>query len=146
MTPLATASFLSVLTFHWITPMMDLGYHRTLQATDLWKMDEKRSAEFLSARFEEAWARRVQKAKAFNEKLDKGEIKPSLYRRTVWKLSPGGKETRQRREKKWRESQRKTASLAWSLNDVLGRSFWGGGIYKVCPRRYYSGPFDLMNV
>lgn len=34
LTPLATASFLSLLTFSWITPMMDLGYRRTLQATE----------------------------------------------------------------------------------------------------------------
>lgn len=33
-TPLASASFLSLLTFSWITPLMDLGYRRTLQATE----------------------------------------------------------------------------------------------------------------
>jgi len=34
LTPLASASFLSLLTFSWITPLMDLGYRRTLQATE----------------------------------------------------------------------------------------------------------------
>jgi ATP-binding cassette, subfamily C (CFTR/MRP), member 1 len=59
--PLATASWWSVLTFSWISSLMELGYQRTLQATDLYAMDESRSAGFLGTRLEEAWARRVEK-------------------------------------------------------------------------------------
>jgi hypothetical protein len=49
--PLAKANFLSVLTFHWVSPLMRLGYQRPLQATDLWRVDPSREADYMSTKF-----------------------------------------------------------------------------------------------
>ncbi|KAI6039827.1 ABC protein [Pisolithus marmoratus] len=92
--PLAYASIYSQLAYSWMTNLMVLGYQRTLQASDLYKLDVSR----------QGW--------------------PS-----------GGKARSCRRtglEQHWREAGgRKHASLAWALNDVFGRSFWSGGVFKV---------------
>ena len=119
-----------------------LGYQRVLQATDLWKMDESRQSGNLGARFDEAWAARVQAAEDWNTRLAAGEIKPGILKRAKWSiltLRPGGKESpsnyserRAALEAHWREVDgKKQASLAWTLNDVFGRDFWFGGLFKV---------------
>ncbi|KAG8940930.1 hypothetical protein FRC00_012675, partial [Tulasnella sp. 408] len=132
-TPIATANILSLLTYHWITPMITLGYQRPLQAPDLWKMDPTREAGTLSSEFDRAWARRVEEANAWNDRLAKGEIKPSLGKRTSWRLkSVFGKRSFAEQEEAWRKSEgQKHASLVWALNDVLGAAFWLGGLFKV---------------
>ncbi|KAJ7771298.1 ABC protein [Mycena maculata] len=127
--PYVTASLISRLTYTWITPMMVLGYQRTLQATDLWKMGPEQEAGFLSERLDAAWSRRVAAAQEWNVRLDNGEVGPGWLKRTAWAL-PGrdGKAL----EKAWREKDgRREASLAWALNDVLGSMFWRGGLFKV---------------
>ena len=117
--------------------VQSLGYQRTLQATDLWKMDHSRESGNLGAQLDEAWARRVKAANEWNTRLADGEIKPSLYNRTKWAVQAlrGKGSYRERRaalETHWREVDgRKQASLAWTLNDVLGRDFWFGGLFKV---------------
>ncbi|KAG8903099.1 hypothetical protein FRC01_009328, partial [Tulasnella sp. 417] len=132
-TPLATANIISLLTYHWITPIITLGYQRPLQAPDLWKMDPSREAGTLSSEFDRAWARRVEEAKVWNDRLAKGEIKPSLVKRTSWRLkSVFGKRSFAEQEEAWRNGEgQKHASLLWALNEVLGAAFWLGGLYKV---------------
>jgi ATP-binding cassette subfamily C (CFTR/MRP) protein 1 len=132
--PLATASWLSVLTFSWITPILDLGYARTLQATDLYAVDESRSAGPLGAGLDAAWDRRMRKAKEYNERLARGEVTPSFGRKTVWwvRRRLESSVSQEEQERKWREGKRKRPSLAWALNDVIGRRFWIAGVYKVC--------------
>ncbi|TCD60600.1 hypothetical protein EIP91_009818 [Steccherinum ochraceum] len=135
--PVATASILSILSYAWISPIMTLGFQRTLQATDLWKMDESREAGKLGQKLDEAWARRVKVAEEWNDKLDKGEVYPTLYTRVKWNVQslrhPGTyAEHRSALEKHWREVDgRREASLVWALNDVFGISFWLGGLFKV---------------
>ncbi|KAF5370179.1 hypothetical protein D9757_010634 [Collybiopsis confluens] len=138
--PVTTASLFSQWTFTWIDPIMTLGYQRTLQASDLWKMDESQESGFLSERLDAAWMRRVQAANEWNTKLAAGEIKPGVLRRARWRMQSilkfgTGKTSKERRsqlEKKWREIDgRKTPSLAWSVNDVFGGMFWISGVYKV---------------
>ncbi|KAI0711948.1 P-loop containing nucleoside triphosphate hydrolase protein [Cerioporus squamosus] len=137
--PLVYASIFTILTYRWINPIMSLGYQRTLQATDLWKMDPSRESGNLGAQLDEAWAARVKAANDWNTRLANGEIKPGIYNRTKWAVQAlrgnGGGSRRERRaalETQWREVDgRKHASLAWTLNDVLGRDFWFGGIFKV---------------
>lgn len=110
--------------------MMVLGFQRTLQASDLWRMGPEQEAGYLSDKLETAWARRVEAAAAWNKRLESGEAKPGLVKRVRWALS--GK--RAERERKWREEGgRREASLAWALNDVLGHLFWKGGLFKVRP-------------
>ncbi|KAL7279088.1 hypothetical protein ACG7TL_006926 [Trametes sanguinea] len=135
--PLAYSSIFSVLSYRWINPIMSLGYQRTLQATDLWKMDESREAGLLGAKLDEAWERRVQAANEWNARLAKGEIKPGLIKRAKWSVQalrgPGSyRERRAALETHWIEVDgKKQASLAWALNDVFGRDFWFGGGFKV---------------
>lgn len=114
-----------------------LGYQRTLQATDLWKVGPEYEAGYLSDKFEAAWERRVNAANEWNEGLEDGRITPPAFTRFIWSIKSitGGFEYRNRRaalEKQWREVDgRKQASLAWALNDVLGHIFWIGGVSKV---------------
>lgn len=109
--------------------MIILGFQRPLQAPDLWKMDSTREAGLMSTKLEEAWKRRCEKAQAWNERLDNGEVQASLVTRAVWRIKSVGRKTKyQDYVKHWREVDgRKEASLAWAINDVLGRSFWAGG-------------------
>ncbi|KAI0649348.1 ABC protein [Trametes meyenii] len=135
--PLVYSSILAILTYSWINPLMSLGYQRTLQATDLWKVDESRESGRLGTQLDEAWARRVLAASEWNAQLANGEIQPSALKRAKWSLQAlRGKgsysERRAALEAQWREVDgRKEASLAWALNDVLGRDFWFGGLFKV---------------
>ncbi|KAF9484380.1 ABC protein [Pholiota conissans] len=135
--PLTTASWLSILTYVWISPMMTLGYQRTLQATDLWKLDESHTAEVLSAKFDDAWEERRAKAQAWNYDLEKGLINPNIWTRFLWllySLAAGRNYLRRRAalEKQWRQHDgRKQPSIALALNDTLGVFFWVGGLFKV---------------
>ncbi|GAB1524453.1 hypothetical protein RhiTH_007607 [Rhizoctonia solani] len=105
MTPLAGATFFSVLTYAWLTPLMTLGWQRTLQAPDLWRVQVEEEAGPLSQALDEAWARRVEKAN-----LDSAK-----------KKRPFGLSSK----------NNNGPSLALALNDVLGRRFWVGGVFKV---------------
>ncbi|KAF8207123.1 hypothetical protein K438DRAFT_1962751 [Mycena galopus ATCC 62051] len=110
--PFVSASLLSKLTYTWITPIMVLGYQRTLQATDLWKVGPEQEAGYLSEKLDAAWARRVDAAKDWNAGSMMAE---SLHPCFCWREVDG----------------RQEASLAWALNDVLGHLFWIGGASKV---------------
>ncbi|KIJ14255.1 hypothetical protein PAXINDRAFT_169871 [Paxillus involutus ATCC 200175] len=158
MIPLATANIFSELTFTWITDLMVLGYQRTLQASDLYKMDSARQAGGLSEKLEAAWARRLAAAADWNERLEKGDIHPSYLARLSFALRaiPANQDDKaltyaERRvalEKYWRQVDgRKEASLAWALNDVLGRMFWLGGVFKVIgDTAQLMGPIVLKSI
>ncbi|KAJ6475599.1 ABC protein [Mycena sanguinolenta] len=128
--PYVTASLISRLTYSWYTPMMILGFQRTLQASDLWRMGPKQEAGYLTDKLEAAWVRRIEAAEAHNVRLAKGELKPPLLKRLWWTIH--GREKRGEMQRWWQEEGgKKEASLAWSLNDVLGHMFWKGGLFKV---------------
>ncbi|KAG2153342.1 ABC protein [Suillus clintonianus] len=140
--PCANASIFSRLTYTWATDIMVLGYQRTLQASDLYKMESSQESAVLAAKLEAAWQRRVRAAADRNARLESGELEPSLFKRTNWALraiywkgqTPGAtwSERRAAFQKHWRESEgRKEASLAWALNDVFRNMFWIGGVFKV---------------
>ncbi|KAK7032833.1 ABC protein [Favolaschia claudopus] len=135
--PVVSASLFSKLTYTWITPIMVLGYQRTLQATDLWKVAPEHEAGILSDKLEAAWARRVKAAIDWNAGLDDGTVSPPLSLRLRWAIKAlgGGLRYRTRRallEQRWREVDgRKEPSLAWAMNDVFGHLFWIGGVSKV---------------
>ena len=122
-----------------------MGYQRTLQATDLWKLDEARQCGTLSKQLDAAWDRRVRDAEEWNQRLASGEVNPGWFLRFQWFFiallalgkAPRSKgssfgERRAALESRWRDVDgRKHASLAWALNDTLGLSFWLGGLFKV---------------
>jgi ATP-binding cassette subfamily C (CFTR/MRP) protein 1 len=129
--PLASANIIGMLSYSWLTPIMHLGYQRTLQATDLWRLDERRTSAVLSAKLDAAWARRCAAADEYNARLTAGQIKPSLWTKWKWAMNPRGGNTMEK-EKQWREKDgRKEPSLAWSLNEVFGFEFWSAGLFKV---------------
>lgn len=106
---------------------MSLGYARPLEAPDLWKLQDHRSSAVISDKILTSFEKRKVKADAFNERLDKGEVKPGL-RKTVWWTLRGNKENR---EKEWRKSMRKRASLTMAMNDSIFVWFWSAGVLKV---------------
>lgn len=100
-------------------------------------MDDSRSSEILSSKFDESWARRKRYAETWNANLAKGLVEPGRFRQVLWffrSISAGkGYHTRRKElEKRWREVEgRKEASIALALNDALGWFFWTGGMFKV---------------
>ncbi|KAF5334268.1 hypothetical protein D9758_015549 [Tetrapyrgos nigripes] len=134
--PVVGASLLSKLTYTWVSPLMTLGYQRTLQASDLWKMHETFESGYLSESLDAAWTRRVRKANEWNTRLSSGEIKPGLWKRVSWSFRAvrGGnyRDKRRELEQHWRDVEgRREPSLAWALNDVFAQMFWIGGAFKV---------------
>ncbi|KAF7319425.1 ABC protein [Mycena chlorophos] len=108
--PYVTASLFSRLTYLWISPMMVLGFQRTLQASDLWKMGPEQEAEFLTRKLEASWARRVEEANVWNQRVKDGEVKPGLLRRAMWSI-PG--RNRKKLEKAWSSP---TLLNSWALS------------------------------
>ncbi|KZV74003.1 ABC transporter [Peniophora sp. CONT] len=124
--PEATASFVSLLTFQWISQLLALGYTRPLEATDLWKLQPERSCAAIADKINASFDARVLKAEEYNKRLRAGEINPSLARRLWW----GASGKMEEKEKMWREkSGRREASLVWAMNDAVRSWVWAAGIY-----------------
>jgi hypothetical protein len=113
--------------------LQNLGYQRKLQVTDLWKVHETQAAAVLSADLDRAWQRRVTAADEWNRLLDTGSMGPPLHKRVIWSLKASfGRGTYKSFLDEWRTgSGRSVASLTMALNDVLGRFFWTGALFKV---------------
>lgn len=125
--PEATANFFSLVTFQWITPLLDLGYARPLEAPDLWKLQKDRGAAIVADKITASFTRRLKEADEYNQKLANGEIKPGL--KGVWWSIRGN---RAAKELEWRQKTgRKKASLVWALNDSVAWWFWSAGLLKV---------------
>ena len=54
-----TASFLSLLTFQWMAPVMKVGYQRPLEMNDIWLVNPDRSADVLANKLKTSFNRRV---------------------------------------------------------------------------------------
>lgn len=125
--PEATANFFSLVTFQWITPLLDLGYARPLEAPDLWKLQKDRGAAIVADKITASFTRRLKEADEYNQKLANGEIKPGL--KGLWWSIRGN---RAAKELEWRQKTgRKKASLVWALNDSVAWWFWSAGLLKV---------------
>lgn len=83
--PLGHANIVSDYTYHWIGPMLLLGYRRPLEATDLWAMDGPRQAEHLSNKLVEHWEKRVVKANEYNREFETGSRKPTKSMIKKWR-------------------------------------------------------------
>lgn len=115
MLPEMTAGWMSLILFEWVTPLLSLGYSRALEAPDLYKLPDDRSAAYIAAKIEASFDARRKKANEYNERLAKGDVKAG-WRVIVWTLR--GK--RAEREKKWREvGGKRKASLAYAMNDSV---------------------------
>ena len=122
--PLVDCSFFSMVTFHWITPLMKRGYLRPVQANDLWKLDESRQCHYLSEKFLEALDRRSIDDEEWNKRLKSGEYKPSFFALHIrWPLRHffglGTKDGYRR------------PGIFLALNDVFGRDYWFSAVLKL---------------
>ncbi|KAL6198464.1 hypothetical protein ACLB2K_028253 [Fragaria x ananassa] len=57
------ANIFSRIYFGWMTPLMQLGYRKTITETDVWKLDTWDQTETLIKRFQECWAEESQRSK-----------------------------------------------------------------------------------
>ncbi|GJJ09853.1 hypothetical protein Clacol_004077 [Clathrus columnatus] len=127
MIPEASASIFSIITFNWMASILSLGYARPLEPTDLWKLQDNRSAAVISEKILTSFEKRVKAADEYNARLKNGEISPGW--RALWWAVRGD---RVQREKNWREKTgRKKPSLSLALNDSVFWWFWSAGIFKV---------------
>ena len=126
--PEASANFVDLLTFGWITPLLSLGYSRPLEASDLYMLQPERGAVYIANRIDASFMRRQKAAEDYNARLARGDVHPGPLNAVLWMLT--GK--REEKEKRWREfGGKKNASLAWALNDSIKWWFWSGGALKV---------------
>lgn len=145
--PEANAGWLSLLTFEWMTPLISLGYARPLEASDLYQLQDDRSAAYIAEKIQASFEARQIRANEYNERLANGEVKAG-WRNILWAL----KGNRAEREKRWREVDGKQkASLVLAMNDSVKwfvsviyymsysvhnlthcmLQLWSGGIFKV---------------
>ena len=126
--PEMTAGWFSLMTFGWMNSIMALGYARALEAPDLWKLQDDRSAGVIAETILSSFDARRKKADEHNARLAKGEIAPPLSLRVMSRLRGDGEE----RLKRWREKDGKVQpSLTWAMNDAVKWWFWSGGVMKV---------------
>jgi hypothetical protein len=126
--PEMTAGWYSLLTFGWMNSLMTLGYARPLEASDLWKLQDHRSAGVIAESILSSFDARRKKADEYNARLANGEIKPPLSLRVMSRLRHDGEE----RLKRWRENDGKAEpSLTLAMNDAIKWWFWSGGVLKV---------------
>ncbi|SCZ99314.1 BZ3500_MvSof-1268-A1-R1_Chr7-2g09480 [Microbotryum saponariae] len=116
-------SLLSIWTFHWIQPLLIVGYQRTLVATDLWKLPPSMECGPLADQLMEHFERRRKEVEAWNQSLDDGSFKPSILRRGWWKMRASiGLGAADGRRK---------PGLALALSDTFKYQFWSAGVIKV---------------
>jgi hypothetical protein len=115
--PEMTAGWFSLLTFGC-----------PLEASDLWKLQDHRSAGVIAESILTSFDARRKKADEYNARLTNGEIKPPLSLRVMSRLCRDGEE----RLKRWKEKEGKAEpSLTWAMNDAIKWWFWSGGVLKV---------------
>jgi len=125
--PEANANWLSLLTFEWIAPLIQLGYSRPLEATDLYKLQDDRSSGVIAEKIIRSLEERQRKAAEYNSRLADGKISPGL--KGIWWSIRG---QRQEREREWREKTgKKRASLAMAANDSVFWFFWSAGVLRL---------------
>ncbi|BEI91781.1 uncharacterized protein CcaverHIS019_0406010 [Cutaneotrichosporon cavernicola] len=128
LTPEVSANWFSFLYFNWVSPMMALGDARPLEATDLWRMDEKRSAGRLAGILAEKYEERKKSAEEYNARLADPRTPLPRRQRIFYPLLPH----REKREADFRTKKgKKKASLAMALLDVFGWWFWMAGVLKI---------------
>lgn len=84
------------------------------------------SAASLSTALDAAWERQQKDATRFNDRLSHGQVQPGLWRVLPWLRTQSILYSRSSASLK-----EPSPDLARALNDVLGTSFWIGGLCKV---------------
>ncbi|CAM1508323.1 Fc.00g051710.m01.CDS01 [Cosmosporella sp. VM-42] len=55
------AGFLSLLTFHWMAPLMTTGYKRSLELNDIWSVNPDRAADPMTQRVTASFKKRIER-------------------------------------------------------------------------------------
>lgn len=116
--PEQTASWLSVLAFSWLYPVMRAGYTRPLADSDLWQQPDERSARIYGQRILDAF-----------EKRRAVPARAPLLKRVKWTLSLKGPKYVRRMENDWKASYK--PSLVLALNDTVFWWLWSAGILRL---------------
>ncbi|EGN95824.1 hypothetical protein SERLA73DRAFT_60499 [Serpula lacrymans var. lacrymans S7.3] len=140
--PEVSASIFSLLSFGWLTPLLSLGYMRPLQATDLYKLPQDRSAAHVADIILSSFEERRRKADEYNTQLAHGDISPGL--KGLWWSVTGN---RAERETRWRETDgKRQASLILAINDSVKWWFWSAGALKVIgDTAQVTSPLAIIN-
>lgn len=77
------ASFLSMLYFQWIGPLMSVGYKRTLEVNDLWLVNPDRSVDVLTKKLNESFHMRTKRG-------DKRPLMMAIYDVLKFEFIVGG--------------------------------------------------------
>ncbi|KAG7097474.1 hypothetical protein E1B28_004817 [Marasmius oreades] len=126
--PEVGASWFSILTFSWMTPILVLGYARPLEITDLYRLSDKKSTEVYAESIIESFERRRHESDAYNQTLDDGTARPPPHLAFWWILLGN----REERTQLWRKTaKRKTPSLALACNDAVYWWFGFGGLCRL---------------
>jgi len=126
--PEATASWLSLITFGWLDDLLSLGYARPLEKSDLYRLPPSRDSSKYAAQIEAAFQHRKARADETNAKIDNHELKPPLRLRLVWALTGNSAS----RYDAWITNYpRAKPSLVLALNDAVFWWLWVGGALKL---------------
>lgn len=77
------ASFLSMLYFQWVAPLMSVGYKRTLEVNDIWRVNPNRSVDVLQDKLNKSFRMRV-------ERGDKRPLVMAIYDTLKFEFIVGG--------------------------------------------------------
>lgn len=123
--PLHHATFLSKITYQWVTPIIRLGYQRFLMKEDLWRLPTEMESAVLADQLVEHWENRLKHVNEWNAALEDGSYHPSTRQRLWWK-------TRSRLKLGSSDGKKDLPGLEWALSDTFYWKWWTAGLVKVC--------------
>jgi ATP-binding cassette subfamily C (CFTR/MRP) protein 1 len=81
------ANLFSIISFHWVTPLMRKGYLNPLVMTDLWNLNKKDQSATLSDSFEKAWEKQLKSDKPSLIKAISDAYGKPFYGAGIWKAA-----------------------------------------------------------
>ncbi|KAJ7457054.1 multidrug resistance-associated ABC transporter [Mycena latifolia] len=135
--PKATASYLSQLVVHWLTPFLDVGFSRPLEKDDLWELPESRLTATTTDALEANFYPRCppeQRPSAFrgtsNETIAETESAESVKEK---KGNDSKEESPEKPKRFWHRKPKKQfdSSLSLALHRTFLFRIWSGGILKL---------------
>jgi ATP-binding cassette subfamily C (CFTR/MRP) protein 1 len=132
--PERKASIFSKLIFHWLSPLLSVGFTRPLEVDDLWQLDEHNKAKKASQLLETHFYR------GYDVKTSSDEQKEA----PATDATPGEKEEsdsgnddlekgtqKSKKVKAVKGKKKKQPSLVLSIHAVFWRRIWLGGFFKL---------------
>ncbi|KAM6957261.1 multidrug resistance-associated protein 1 [Aplochiton taeniatus] len=124
--PEAGASFLSRISFWWITGLMVIGYKRPLEEKDLWCLNAEDRSHMIVPQLARRWIRECQKVKRPKEKMVYSPHQASQEERKVDQLEEESEILITKTPMKTSEP-----SLFWALCLTFGPYFLISSLYKI---------------